>query len=287
MAGIILGFFGAVGAWSAASVARSVRQGRRTRHLIEGLQGADPAPVWVHDPMGRATQEVINGARTRSRPFLIAFDVARVSIYALHTDPPSPFTFVPAELRWFGRPEKYASGMNTLWLHVERSGTWHRIALRLSRERMMALVRALKAIATPEQVTAYRRRRPYIHVGPLPAHPASQDLLGAWTLEPACALYLMPSHLVVLDGERVARALPLEQLQKISATRRLDQPGGAGLVRFECGTERLAFTLDDHEGFAASLAEAAKRTLEDPVAWERKKKKAIEPDDDEDWLDED
>jgi len=244
MAGIVLGFFGAVGAWSAASVVRSVRQGRRTRQLIEELQSANPAPMWVHDPWGRARREVINGARTRPRPFLIAFDAAQVTLYTLHTDPPSSFTFAPVELRWFGRPKKYTSGMNTLWLHVERGGAWHRIVLRLPRERMMALVRALKAVATPEQVTAYRRRRPYIHVGPFPAHPATQDLLGAWTLGPARQLSLMPSHLVVLDGERVERTLPLEQVQKISATRRLDQPDGAGLVRFEFGAERLAFALE-------------------------------------------
>jgi len=51
-------------------------------------------------------------------------------------------------------------------------------------------------------------------------------------------------------------------------------------VRFQFGDEALAFAVDDHQRFASLLGEAARRTLEDPVEWQRKKKK---PDEDDDW----
>jgi len=50
-----------------------------------------------------------------------------------------------------------------------------------------------------------------------------------------------------------------------------------GLVRFNADDVTYAFALDEYETWAADLAEAAKRTLEDPVERKRKSK-----DDDED-----
>ncbi len=91
-----------------------------------------------------------------------------------------------------------------------------------------------------------------------------------------------------MQGAAVQRTIALDTVQSISAIRRLDQPQAAGLVRFEVGDEALAFALDAYETFAAALADAAKRTLEDPVQWQRKKKKPgyagllVDLDDDED-----
>jgi hypothetical protein len=145
---------------------------------------------------------------------------------------------------------------------------------------MRDLVRTLKAITPPELTTAYRRKRPYIHSGPLKAQPATQDIHGAWTLTDAYDLYLTPRFLLILSGETVLRKIPLEAVQEISALRRLDQPKADGLVRFRAGEEPLAFALPQYEAFAQALAEAAKRTLETPLEQKRKGKK-----DDDDWDD--
>jgi hypothetical protein len=206
-------------------------------------------------------------------PFVCAVSPREIALHPIPPDTGVPILFTPDQLRWFGRPKKYHYGTNEMWLHVEQRGQWHLIRLRLARETMMDLVRALKQVAAPELVTAYRRQRPYIHQGPLVAHPATQDVLGAWSLGDPVSLYLMPRALVLLAGAQVQRVLPLEQIQQISAIRRLDQPGAEGLVRFEIAGEPFAYALPGHDTFAAALAEAAKRTLEDPVLWQRKKKK--------------
>src|SRR5690606_14877171 len=179
----------------------------------------------------------------------------------------------PENLRWFGRPRKYHPGTNEIWLDAEIDGEWRLIKVRLTETHMRGLVRALKEIASEEQISAYRRRRPYIHFGPVPAHPATQDMLGAWTLSEPLALYLTPLHLVLLRERQVMRTLPLDQIQNIAAIDRLDAPGEPGLVRFQMGEETLAFSVDKHQRFATLLGEAARRTLEDPVEWQRKKKK--------------
>lgn len=179
--------------------------------------------------------------------------------------------FSPADLRWFGRPRKYTSGENEIWLHFERKGEWWLLKTRLGREAMRMLVRALKAATSPELVTAYRRRRPYIHVGPLVAQPATQDLQGAWHLQDAVTVYLMPRFLVVMRGTSVLRAIPLETMQEIGALRRLDEPRADGLVRFRAEQETFAFATQQYEQFAESLAQAARLTLEDLL--ERKQKK--------------
>jgi len=177
-------------------------------------------------------------------------------------------------LRWFGRPKKYSSGDNDIWLHVEKDGEWTLLKLRLPHSSMQDFVRAIKAITPPELVTAYRRRRPYIHAGPEKAQPATQDIHGAWMLDEPVELYLMPRFLVILRAGKVLRKLALEGVQEIGALRRLDAPGSQGLVRFRVEEETFAFALPHHETFAGLLAEAAKRTLEAPL--ERKQKGKLE-----------
>jgi hypothetical protein len=190
--------------------------------------------------------------------------------------------YPPAALRWFGRPEKYHPGRNEMWLHFESGGMWHLLKVRAQHYYMQQLVRALKQIATPEQVKAYRRHRPYIHYGPAPAVPSQQNIHGAWsTRGNPLDLYLTPCALVLLDGERIQRVLPLEQVQDIEVMRRLDDPMAGGVVRFQyANSETLAYTLPDYIPFGAALAEAAKRSLEDPPLFYEKKKY------DDDWEDE-
>ncbi len=86
------------------------------------------------------------------------------------------------------------------------------------------------------------------------------------------SLYLMPRFLVILQAMKVVRKIPLESVQQIGAFRRLDQPNADGLVRFRADEETLAFAVEPHDGFAAALAEAARRTLEAPIMQKQKKK---------------
>jgi hypothetical protein len=140
-------------------------------------------------------------------------------------------------------------------------------------------IRALKTIVSPTLVTAYRRRRPYIHFGPVKAQPAEQDIHGAWSLDEAILLYIMPLYVVLLRGEQVLRLLPMERLTQIAALRRLDKPEDDGLVSLTVDGEKLAFALKDYEQAAAAISEAAKRSLEEPVM--RKQKKKDDEDEDE------
>jgi hypothetical protein len=174
------------------------------------------------------------------------------------------------QIRWFGRPKPYTSGHNDMWIHVETPRGWDIVQIRLYRDSMRDLVRMLKEVVDYELVVAYRRRRPYIHAGPVQAAPATQDIHGAWSLESPVHLYIMPRFLVIFQDKQIIRKFPLEQIQQIGALRRIDQPQANGLIRFQAGEEALAFALRDYETFAAQLAEAAKRTLEAPL--ERKQK---------------
>jgi hypothetical protein len=142
------------------------------------------------------------------------------------------------------------------------------------------MVRALKTVTPPELVTAYRRHRPYIHLGPITAQPAEQDIYGAWTLDEPFSLYVMPLYVVILRGKALLRLLPLERIWQIAALRRLDEPEADGLVSLNFEGEKLAYAVKDYEVVAAAISEAAKRSLEEPVMQKQKKKDEY---DDEEW----
>jgi hypothetical protein len=260
------------------------RRARAARVLIQQIESTMHPLCCIVSEGARFQTVEINGKRSRWQPFMIAVMPSHIAVYRLPPDEEPCLIVTPDQLRWFGRPKKYGYGWNRIWLHAEIDGQWLLIKLRLGREPMRLLVRALKEIATPEQVTAYRRRRPYIHYGPITAQPATQDMLGAWSLDGPVSLYLMPLSLVVLDGTTVRQTVALAAIQGVSAIRRADRPGTAGLVRFEADGKPLAYALDSYETFATLLGEAARRTLENPVEWlGRKKKKSDEPDDDEEF----
>lgn len=193
---------------------------------------------------------------------------------------PEAFTFPHTQLRWFGRPQKYTDGDNEIWLHYETDSDWILLKLRMHRAVMQDFVRGMKTAVDPELVTAYRRRRPYRHADPLYAHPATQDIHGAWTLGNPLYLYLMPRFLVILDSETFLRKIPLDAIQEIGALKRLDEPTAQGLLCFRAEEETFAFAIDHHDAFAQALADSAKRTLEEPLI---QKQKGKEYDEDEDY----
>jgi hypothetical protein len=187
--------------------------------------------------------------------------------------------FAAASLRWFGRPHKYQPGNNDIWLHFEHNQGWHVLMLQTNRHAMQQFVRAVKQIATGEHITAYRRQRPHVHLGPLAAQHASEDLYGVWTVVPQLlSLYLMPSALVELQETQVQRILPLETIQNIEVMRRLDVPDAHGVVRFKhMQGEQIAYTSAAHVEFAEALIAAARRSLKNPPTFYGKK------DDEDEW----
>jgi hypothetical protein len=225
----------------------------------------------------------INRARQRWSTYVVAVTATDIAIYPVPTPSapsliPSPYILPIDCVRWFGRPRKYTIGVNEIWLHAEHNGGWTRLRLRLYQQDMQAFVRILKDALPENLIKAYRRQRPYIHYGPVQARLAEQDMLGAWTLHDPVDVYLTPSHFVILNGASIRQTFPLDSIQKIAAINRLDQPRAGGLVRFNVGETVMAFAIEDHEKFAAQFAVAAKRSLADPVEWQRKKKKD-EPED--------
>ncbi len=273
-------------AFIALVVAAGYYQTRRSRKIAERLAAVvaqGEAPLLTLNTTALAGEvTLLGGKRTRLRQAILVLTPERCRLFERTPELCETFTFTPDQLRWFGRPRKYSAGYNDIWLHVERDDGWHLLKLRLYQSDMRNLVRALKQVAPPELVEAYRRRRPYVHRGPIEAQPAAQDIHGAWSLAVPVRLYLMPRCLVILDGQTVLRTIPLEAVQQVGALRRLDAPGARGLVRFRAEEETLAFAVDDHEAVAAALAEAAKRTLEAPL--ERKQKSRL-TDDDPEWED--
>jgi hypothetical protein len=273
MSGVVIVSLLGLSAWGVVAGVRADRRNRRARSLIDRLRNERQPLYCVASSATWFQVETVSGSRSPRRPFVVEVCEDCLTLYPLDREAAPEVVVRPENLRWFGRPRKYHPGTNEIWLDAEIDGEWRLIKVRLTETHMRGLVRALKEIASEEQISAYRRRRPYIHFGPVPAHPATQDMLGAWTLSEPLALYLTPLHLVLLRERQVMRTLPLDQIQNIAAIDRLDAPGEPGLVRFQMGEETLAFSVDKHQRFATLLGEAARRTLEDPVEWQRKKKK--------------
>jgi hypothetical protein len=263
--------------------------------LAKQLARQKPKPLYLSSSMLDVAYRVVPVGPVNAEPemwrrCLLMVDAVGITIYPQTPQMDARRVLPVADWRWFGRPQKYEQGENELWLHVETHDLWHVIQIRMQYSRMQKLVRALKVIAPAPLTTAYRRQRPYIHYGPRQAFPAEQDLYGAWTVLPEpLRLYITPLWLVIFNGAHVERCIPLEQLQEIAALRRMDAPGEDGVTRFKIippdmpapeQAETLAFTLADYYSFGEALAEAAKRSLEDPIMV--KKKKDSDDGDDED-----
>ena len=194
------------------------------------------------------------------------------------------FTCLGHEIEGFWRPRKYEDGINGIEIHANADGQWHILKVRLMRSAMMTLVRALKDMVDEDTVRSYRQRRPYIYRPPAAAHLAHQDVYGMWTLDDAIRVYLTPATLVFLrNDDRVERVIRLRHMQNIRIAKLADPDASEGVVCFhlETSKEDVAFAVDDYEAWAQSIANAAKRTLDEPVA--RKRKGRLRDDDDSDW----
>lgn len=243
----------------------------RSRPVLEHVRTQGDWLYLYHEPGARFQIEQINGEKTRRFPFVLAASDHEIRVDPLRKNMLT-FSFSPDELRWFGRPKKYDYGFNEMWLHVEKKDGWFLLRMTHGRSRMTAWVRVMKQLASPDLTKAYRRHRPYIHYGPIEVHPAEQDLQGAWTLGAALNLYLTPLNLVLLNGPRVVRVIEVAAVQSIRAGGRLDAPEADGLVRFSAQEQDFAFSAPGYQQLATALAEAARRSLEEPVTYKTKKR---------------
>ena len=264
-----------------------VRRANAYQAALENLRTRTQPLALIHDGLGGIRGELVtlNGGKPlHLRRIVLGLQTDALVIYSARPPMPELVRLPLAQVRWYGRPQKYHSGRNVIWLHFETPDGWQLLKLDIQRGSMTEFVRTLKIVTPPELVTAYRRRRPYIHVEPLAAQLATQDLYGAWTLAAPQMLYLMPRALVLLerDGARVLRTFPLDQLADVAALRRMDAPGADGLLRFTMGGEVLAFSVADAEGLAGQVAQAARLNLETPL-WPKQKDKS---DDEWEWEEE-
>lgn len=262
--------------------AYETRRNRRVLNLILELIKHDPLYLSNRWTVIKY-QWVAAGEGAKWQRCILLLTHKRIAIYPY---PPPPenieplVTIQPHEIMGFWRPIKYHAGTNELWIHAQIGLTWSIVKLQLYYNDMQSLIRAMKEISTEEQTKAYRRRRPYIHREPTLAFPAKQSLTGEWEIGKSLRLYLMPLYLLIFAGDEVQHRIDLAEIQAIAALKRMEGGHPAGLIRFHYADEDLAFALDDYEAWASDLAEAAKRTLEEPVMRKRKSK-----DDEEEWDD--
>jgi hypothetical protein len=264
---VLAAVIGGAMAWGA----HQIRILRTAGALVQRLR-AEGALLVIPVLNGHSRVITLGGSDSGWRSGVISITRGGITFYQRSTTMTESLHFSSAALRWFGRPVKYHEGRNEIWLHFEQAGRWHLVKLRTNRYLMADVVRALKQFAAPELVTAYRRRRPYVHFGPTRVQPAEEDIYGAWSLDPPITLYLTPAQVVLLHSSQVQRLIRLEQVQKVAAMRRIDQPNADGLVVFEAEGETFAFAAKDYQALAQALAEAARRSLEEPLLQKQKGK---------------
>lgn len=261
-----------------------VKRAGRTARLLDKLKQYDPLYLTDHWEMVLYRVDSVGADASKWQRGILLVTHKRIAIYPLVPDDADKvkalMTIQPSELRGFWRPVKYMAGVNEMWIHAHIGEQWQLLKLKLYQYDMQVLVRAMKEISTPEQIKAYRRRRPYIHEGLVTAFPAHQTITGAWELNAPVQLYLMPLFLVVLRDNFVQEQIELATIQDIGALKRMEGGKPEGLIRFFVDNELRAFAIDEYERWAELLATASKRTLEEPVMRKRKSK---DEDDLDDW----
>ncbi len=247
------------------------RRSAAAKTLLKTARASQENVVLSMQPWGgKYHLEQVNGSRYGWRPLVLLVLTDEIQFYPIGGE--TYDSIRTEDVRWFGRPKKYSRmGMNELWIYYERKEGWHLLKIKLTYENMLSFVRALKKILPEDLVTAYRRRRPYIHYGPVSVEPARQDMYGLWELDAPVDVLLTPLHVVYLRGQQVLKLILLRDIQQIKALRRVDENDPRGLVQFQVGEEHNAFAVRHFEQVAHLLATAAKRTLEEPVQRKRKK----------------
>jgi hypothetical protein len=268
-----IGVVGGITVSLAGWIAYHVRRLDMAHSFIKDLEVQNP--YYISPSTGIEFQWGMAGeAVPKWQKALLFIGHKRLAIYPYPPKPDSqPLVSIdPQELRGFWRPSIYQDGRNEVWIHVESLQHWGILKIRTWKPVMQDIIRALKEVHSPEQVKAYRRSRPYPHLGPSPVLPAKQSLTGEWELFNAVELYLMPLHVVILKEGIIQRVLHIEAVQNIAALKRMEGGEPVGIVRFVHDEEHFAFATNDYEAWASAIAEAAKRSLEEPVMQKQKSK---------------
>lgn len=273
---VVIGLTLLIAAW----IAIQVREAGMAYRFVKNLEAQNPhyvSPRWtdIEFQWSRPGEIVEKWQRC-----ILFIGHKRVSIYPYppKIDSQPILSIDPQELRGFWRPQAYHDERNEVQIHAESLHHWGILKLRTWRAVMADIIRALKEVHSPEQVKAYRRRRPYPHKDPAIVLPAKQSLTGEWELFNPVELYLMPLHLVIMKAGIIQRVLHIEAIQDIAALKRMEGGEPTGVIRFFHDGETFAFASNDYEAWATAIAEAAKRSLEEPVMQKQKGK-------DEDWED--
>ena len=251
-----------------------IREAGMAYRFIQDLKAQDPfyvSPRWVDIDFqwGKAGESI-----KKWQKCILFIGHKRLAIYPYppKTDSQPLVSIDPQELRGFWRPQAYHDAQNEVWIHGEAVQHWQILKLRAYRGVMADIVRALKEVSSPEQIQAYRRRRPYPHKDPSAVLPAKQSLTGEWELFNPVELYLMPLHLVIMKEGLIQRVLDISAVQSIAALKRMEGGEPVGILRFSHDGEIFAFATNDYEAWATAIAEAAKRSLEEPVMQKAKSK---------------
>lgn len=225
---------------------------------------SQPADSWTHAILFVSNKHIV--AYPRKTPKDV--DVPIISILG-------------HEIEGFWRPEKYTEGINRIEIHAIVDGQWTILRAKLTRSRMQALVRALKGLVDDDIIRAYRQRRPYVYHPPETAYLAVQDLYGMWEHQDPFTLYLTPATLVFMgQDDHVERVIKLRDIQNLRVVPPEETSMEYGLVCFKQTStlEDVAVAVKNSESWSTSIAQAARRTLEEPVT-----RKGKLPDVDSDW----
>lgn len=286
-----IGVIGASVAGLAGWIHWSLRHDRAVRARLAALKSE--GAIWTaYLPSATARGQQLNGRNAETlRGYVLAVLPDGLRIYPIADEITEFDGISAADIRWFGRPHKYRNDgvPQEMRIHVQRKTGWYIYEVWLTKHYMVQLVRAMKQIVSPELVKAYRRRRPYVHFGPREVCMAKQTIHGEWELSEPYTAYLTPLELVFLVGPEVVQRFSVAEVQDIQLVRKLDETQrrrfgqrddgvAEGIMRFRVGDVTHAMALRRYDEFAEALAQAAKRSLEEPVT----RKQKLKDDDDDD-----
>jgi hypothetical protein len=165
--------------------------------------------------------------------------------------------------------------LGQIWLDVEMSQSLYTLKLRIPDQIRTEFLQNMYDFATKEQFHTYKANIPYMP-RLVNGSKVEQKLTGEWERLKAQALYLNPSHLILLNSWwKLEKTISLLGIQDIEAIPRMDEER-TGILRFRAEEKLYSFAIPEYEAWATALAEAASKaqgTELDLEIMELKKKK--------------
>lgn len=171
-------------------------------------------------------------------------------------------------IQWVSAIEQSDDGIAGITLHLERGGIWHLLTLRLPQMEMGILANVLRQAVNPARRNLGNPLAPPI--GPITAFVAGQTLQGETILGEEVGLYILPSLLIVLHGDRVHAKLDLSSIRRVLAVERtprgldavLRSNAPEGIVRLYSLSETVAFALPQFRELADEIGSLARCPVE-------------------------